>query len=309
LHVGVREDRKNAPLQRKILILKLQGVSAMNYCAILLCWVLFLRATVSFAQEPSGRIDLDVVSGSPTPTLFVARIAFVEGDSLCPEDRGNLRISRGTLTQIRMTSPADPRLNSNGRVTIAPIDDETQQYQIESPNCRMNIAVRQQVRRDGSWTPLLVPRAQRPSAPLQERREIERQFSENLLEPREVTPAEKERAERFGAAHKARYTAGSLGVSVGTLSMGFPFDDRPQTCFEAAGDYQIERTGIIFSFLTGLPGDLNRFVIERTDLDANRSRLYFVRGDCRFELTVSQSVLRDGQWVSLPLAPSPLPKG
>jgi hypothetical protein len=91
--------------------------------------------------------------------------------------------------------------------------------------------------------------------------------------------------------------------------MGFPFDDKPQTCFEAAGDYQIERTGIIFSFLTGLPGDLNRFVIERTDLDANRSRLYFMRGDCRFELTVSQSVLRDGQWLDLPLAPAASPKG
>jgi hypothetical protein len=278
--------------------------------SILLCWALFLPATVSFAQEPSGRIDLDVVSGSPIPTLLVARIAFVEGDSLCPEDRGNLRISRGTLTQIRMmTLPADPRLNSNGRETIQPIDDETQQYRIESPNCRMSIAVRQQVRRDGSWTSLLVPRGQRPSVPLEERREIQRQVSENVLKPRELTPAEKESVERFGAAFKAQHTAGSLSISVGTLSIGFPFDDKPRTCFEAAGDYQIERTGITFSFLTGLPGDLNRFVIERTDLDPNRARLYFMRGDCRFELTVSQSVLRDGQWVSLPLAPSPLPKG
>ena len=74
--------------------------------------------------------------------------------------------------------------------------------------------------------------------------------------------------------------------------------------WEAAGDHQIGRTGITFSFLTGFPGNLNRFVIERADLDANRSRLYFMRGDCRFELTVSQSVLRDGQWVLLPLAPS-----
>jgi hypothetical protein len=87
------------------------------------------------------------------------------------------------------------------------------------------------------------------------------------------------------------------------MGMGFSFDDRPQTCFEASGNYQIGRTGIIFSFLTGLPGDVNRFVVERTDLDANRSRLSFTRDDCRFELTVSQSVLRHGHWVSLPLAP------
>jgi hypothetical protein len=287
----------------------MQAGSAMNYRAMLLCWALLVPATVSLAQEQSGRIDLDVVSGSPIPTLFVGRISFVESDGPCPEDRGNLRISRGTLTQIRMLLPADLRLNSNGRATIQPIDDETQQYRIESPDCRMNIAVRQQIRRDGSWTSLLVPSGQRPSVPLQERREIQRQFNEDLLKPKELSPAAKESAERFGAAFRAQHTAGSLSISVGTLSMGFPFDDKPQTCFEAAGDYQIERSGIIFSFLTGLPGDLNRFVIERTDLDANRSRLYFMRGDCRFELTVSQSVLRDGQWLDLPLAPAASPKG
>ena len=274
--------------------------------SVLLCW-LFLPATVSFAQEPSGSIDLDVLSASPVPGVFVARIAFVESDILCPEDRGNLRISRGTLTQVRMTLPADPRFNSNQRATIQPIDDETQQYQIELPNCRMNIAVRQQVRRDGSWTSLLVPSGQRPSVPLEERRE-QGLYYENWLK-RELTPATKESTERMLAALNAWQTAGSLNHSVGTVSKNFPFDDVPQTCFEAAGDYQIGRTGIIFSFLTGFPGDLNRFVIERTDLDANRSRLYFMRGDCRFELTVSQSVLRDGHWVPLPLAPSPLPKG
>jgi len=69
------------------------------------------------------------------------------------------------------------------------------------------------------------------------------------------------------------------------------------------GDSHIESSGIRFSFLTALPGDLNRFVIEREDPDANRGRLYFMRGDCRFELTVSQSVLRDGQWVLVPLTP------
>jgi hypothetical protein len=277
--------------------------------SVLLCWVVFLPATVSFAQEPSGRIDLDVLSASPAPGVFVARIAFVESDSPCPEDRGNLRISRGTLAQIRMTLPADPRFNSNQRATIQAIDDETQQYRIELPNCRMNIAVRQQVRRDGSWTSLLVPRGQRPSLPLEERGEIQRLFNESWLKPRELTPAVKESVERMRAALDAWRTAGSLNQSVGTVSKNFPFDDAPQTCFEAVGDYEIGRTGIIFSFLTGFPGYLNRFVIERADLDANRSRLYFIRGDCRFELTVSQSVLRDGQWVSLPLAPSPLPKG
>jgi hypothetical protein len=90
--------------------------------------------------------------------------------------------------------------------------------------------------------------------------------------------------------------------------MAFPFEDRPQTCFEAASDFHIERSGIRFAFLTPLPGDLNRFVIERTDLDANRQRLYFTRGDCRFELTVNQSILRNGEWISVPLAARQSPR-
>jgi hypothetical protein len=87
------------------------------------------------------------------------------------------------------------------------------------------------------------------------------------------------------------------------MGMGFSFDNKPQTCFEATGYYEIGREGVIFSFLTGLPGNVNQFVVERTDLDAIRSRLSFTRDDCRFELTVSQAVLRHGRWFSLPLAP------
>ncbi len=128
-----------------------------------------------------------------------------------------------------------------------PIDDETQRYRIETPDCQMDIAVREQVRREGAWVSLLVPRQQRPSLPVEERRELQRQFIENLRTPKE---------------------------------QAFPFEDRPQTCFDAVGDFQIERSGIRFAFLTPLPGDLNRFVIERTDLDANRGRLYFTRGEC-----------------------------
>jgi hypothetical protein len=66
---------------------------------------------------------------------------------------------------------------------------------------------------------------------------------------------------------------------------------------------------MLFSFLTPLPGELNRFVVERADPDANRSRLYFTRGDCRFELAITQSILRDSEWISLPLAPMPPRRG
>jgi hypothetical protein len=65
----------------------------------------------------------------------------------------------------------------------------------------------------------------------------------------------------------------------------------------------------VFAFLTPLPGDLNRFVIERVDPDRDHGRLYFTRGDCRWEITIGKAVLREGEWVALPLAPIRRPDG
>jgi hypothetical protein len=47
---------------------------------------------------------------------------------------------------------------------------------------------------------------------------------------------------------------------------------------------------------------LNRFIIERVEIDDDHSRLHFSRGDCRFELTVGKSVRQDDQWVAVPVA-------
>jgi hypothetical protein len=275
------------------------------FVCTIICSLLCAFATASAAQEPSGRIDLDVVSASPFPTFVVGRVAFGESDSACPEDRGTLRISGGTLALMRLTISADRRPESSWQATMLPIDDETQHYRIGTSTCRMDIAVRQQLRRDGPWTSLLVPRQQRPSVPPEERRELLRRYQETLGTPKEPTPALSEMVERLRAADNARRTGGSLGVGGGTFRWPFAFEDKPQTCFEAFGDYRIERAGLLLSFLTGLPGDLNKFVIERTDLDASSSRLHLTRDDCRFELTVGMSILRDGQWVALPLAPVP----
>jgi hypothetical protein len=276
----------------------------MNRLAIVFSGLLSVFVTASAAQEPNNRINLDVVSNSPFfPPIVAARISFAERDSKCSEDRGTLRISGGTLTLIE--SSADfPRTN-DGRSTISFIDDETQQYRIETADCRIDVAVREQVNRDGSWVSLLVPKLRRPSLPPEEARELQRQFMENLRTPKESTPSSRERLDRFAAAAKEmRAWSSPMGIIYHSLA----FEDRPQACFEAAGDLRIERSAIQFLFLTGLPGDLNRFAIERTDLDMNRGRLYFTRGECRFELTATQSVLRDGEWISVPLAPAPPPK-
>jgi hypothetical protein len=101
-------------------------------------------------------------------------------------------------------------------------------------------------------------------------------------------------------------TTATLGFST-VYGPRYDFDEPPQSCVEALGDYRIEPSAFVLSFLRPLPGDLNKFVIERTDLDENRSRLHLTRGDCRWELTVSQSLRpqRDTRWIALPLAPVP----
>jgi hypothetical protein len=279
----------------------------MNHFTILFCAFLSAFVTASAAQEPSSRIDLAVVSDAPF-RRFVVDVPFAQDDSQCPEDRGTLLISRGTLALMRSIPPA-PRRTLGWSATIQPTDDETQQYWIRTSACNMYISVRQLIRHEGSWEPLLVPRQQRPSLSPDERRELQRQFRENLRTPKEPTTSSREMVDRATAASKeilAWRNAG--GGFVASMTSPFAFDDRPQTCFEALGDYQIGSSGIRLSFVAPLPGDLNRFVIERTDPDAIRRRLYFTRGDCRFELTISRSISRDGQWLSVPLAPIPPPK-
>jgi hypothetical protein len=137
---------------------------------------------------------------------------------------------------------------------------------------------------------------------LEKRREIGRQLFETH---KELTPARREAAACFLAGEQAfaewHWSGNSESRSYSNFWYGF--DGRPKTCFDAFGDYRMERTGVRFSFFTPFPIDLNRFVIERADPDASHGRLYFMRGDCRFELTISQSVLRDGEWTPVLLAP------
>src|SRR5437016_13879031 len=105
-------------------------------------------------------------------------------------------------------------------------------------------------------------------------------------------------SEQPGPLKEAWGALGSIGSlqGYGVLSSGALFDDPPATCLEALGDYLIEQQNVAFLFAIGLPGDLNRFTIERTDIDDAHSRLHLVRGDCRFELTIGKSIRRDGEW-------------
>jgi hypothetical protein len=306
----------------------------MIHRVILICVLLCTFATAATAQVPSERIDLDAASGaridldavfsSGSRTVVSARVRFVEnGKVRCPADGGWLRIFGGTVTQIRMALLDDIEGNgsSNGwRSTLIPLDDDTYQYRVALPACRTDVAMRQQIRRGGGWTSQLVRRELRPSVPVEERRELERQRLERdrqgcdgILARLGAACAE-ERARERQATEAVRLR--DLHHEVSTTRQAFFFDEAPPVCFDATGEYRVIWIGVVFSFVTpdppvvlsgsgGLPQDQNRFVIERADPDENHGRLYFTRGDCRFELTVSQSVLRDGQWVAVSLAPNP----
>jgi hypothetical protein len=91
--------------------------------------------------------------------------------------------------------------------------------------------------------------------------------------------------------------------------MGFGFEGAPSNCFQAVGQFDLSSNGLTLSFPTNLPGNLNRFVIERADVDPYHARLYLVRDECRFELSISKSVLHGGPWVAVPLAAIPPPRG
>jgi hypothetical protein len=258
-------------------------------------------AIAAALEQPHGRIDLELLSGS-SPRFVVARVSFIEANSRCPEEQGALRIALGELSLLRVTD-----LEGAKKTPIEASDDETYRHRIAISDCRIDVAIRQQIRRDGLWFSLPVPENVRPSIPLEKRREIGLQFFEG---PKELTPAEREAAVRFLAGEQASaewYWSGNAGESRSYADFWYGFDGRPKTCFDAFGDYRMERTAVRFFFFTPFPIDLNRFVIERADPDASHGQLYFMRGDCRFELTISQSVLRDGERTPVPLAPIPPP--
>jgi hypothetical protein len=258
--------------------------------AVLAASVVSACVTSPLAQELGGRIDLEIVSALQIPRFISPRIAFAATEAQCPRDHQTLVISGGRLTQVRLIDPSESAV-AFSQATKSAIDDQTYDYRIATANCRIDIAVRQQVRRDGVWISLVASR-RRPSVPPQEREE--------------QTPEQKSLTERWMKALQESRAASGLGATAGTISEAFAFNDAPQDCLKAVGEYRIDQHGVLFSFLAPLPGDLNRFVIERVNVDDNHARLYFGHDDCRWQVTVSQSLNRDDRWIDLPLAsPSP----
>jgi hypothetical protein len=142
-----------------------------------------------------------------------------------------------------------------------PIDDETHLFWVSTSDCHFDIAIRQRVRRrDDTWASLLVQKRRRPNLSPEARKELDHQLMENM-KSRIVSPDVSVRNRR---AQKAHRSIGNLSQHAGvTLSTSAPFNDAPSVCFAALSDDVIDQNSITFPFATDLPGDRNRFTIDR----------------------------------------------
>ena len=241
------------------------------------------------AQKSSGYMDLDGMSGVG-PRLAVVRVMMSKTDATCPQQTGMFRIgSHGGVTDIVavLRGFRDYRMDP----TAAP-DEFTYRRRIATDSCRIDIDISEQQKRNGDWVPLLQGSSTRTNASDDRTPKID--------DPPVMSPAEREAYER---ADRAVEHAGNLrqGVTF-TITSGTGFEGMDD-CFEAVGTYLIDQGGVTLLFPTGLGGEVNRFFIERVDVDADHSTLYLSRGSCRVGFTVSASILRQGDWVPLPIAP------
>jgi hypothetical protein len=297
--LGRVENPKKAVLQGQVLLHRFAGEPAMNYRAILFCSFLCAYATASAAQQSSASIDLNVMAGQPSSNEVAFAIGFNDSPPVCPEGKGALQISGGPIWFI-----GSPASRGNGDSTVSkPIDDETYQILIETYDCLIDVTLRAQVLRDGQWTPLLVPRSMRPSMSAKERAELVRPFLERLRE--QSKDGARPSAEAYnnwlqGPASLARVTR--IQRQTGGLSSFYQFDEMPENCIKAVGEYSLDQKGIIFFFSTNVPDDYNRFAAQLYRFDDFRSQLVFFHNDCRVEITIAKAIRQNGTWLPIPVA-------
>jgi hypothetical protein len=186
---------------------------------------------------------------------------------------------------------------------IHPTDDFTYRLQYVRQSCHFDIDIRQQVRSDGEWKSLPVIEERRPSLSAQDRLQAtQRRLSDlgfPLKQSKPLTQTDVDKTnEMLRSKRKPRWAAS-------TMSIGFPFDAAPQSCIEVLGEYRFTKNSFALALFAPLPGGLNRVVMDASDLDEAHGRIYLAHDDCRFEFTISQSLVRNGQPIPLPLRPLP----
>jgi hypothetical protein len=243
----------------------------------------------ALAQKSSGYMDLDDVSSDYGTQLAVFRVMISKTEAICPQQTGIFGIGRnGGVTDIvaalrgfggwRMDPAAAP-------------DDFTYRRRLATDSCRIDIDISEQQKRDDEWMPLLS--ASRPNAISDDR-------SRKIDDPPPLSAAE---AAAFDRHNNVRAHSGHLRQGWISTIKGVEGFEGAKDCFDALATFQIDQTGVMLLFPTGLKGELNRFFIERVDVDDNHSTLYLSRGSCRVGFTIGASILREGSWVPLPIAP------
>jgi hypothetical protein len=243
----------------------------------------------ALAQKSSGHMDLEDMSSVYGTQLAVFRVVISETDAICPQQTGIFRIRpNGGVTEILavLQGKGDWRMDE----TAAP-DDFTYRRRAATDTCRFDIDVSEQQQRNGEWMPLLS--ASRPNAIPDDR-------GRKPDVSRAMSPAEIETSDRH---MRVRAHAGNLLQGwTATFKSVVGFEEA-KDCFDAVGTFQIDQSGVTLLFPAGLAGELNRFFIERVEVDADHSTLYLSRGSCRVGFTISASTFREGSWVPLPIAP------
>ena len=274
------------------------------------------------AEQPSVRFDL--AAPRRFPSFGAIPFVFEDANLDCPDERWTIQVSNGMLSIHHFNLPlSDPKPEFPTRHVFDPLDDATYRLQTVSRDCRVDIDIRQQVRLDGEWKALLVTAERRPSLSEEARKEaVRRRLSDlhKLTEPKKDTNSETQgdsdgnadkdkkqlTAEELNAKLQSMFGAkGPRRWGIATFGNGFPFDDAPKSCMDAFGEYQISKSRFAMAFFAPLPGELNKFVLEGSDLDPSHGRISLTKDDCRFEFTISQSVRRNSQWLPLPLRPIP----
>jgi hypothetical protein len=274
---------------------------ALMHCRSVVAFVLVIVSVGhGRAEQPSTRIDLSLPRR--LQSFYGIVFGFTGRNLKCPEDRRTIAVSKGVLRIFSLRLPPFEQPIFRSSIKADPLDDVTYRYQFAKAACRTDIDIRDQVRVGEQWQSLLVREDRRPSLPPDMRQEAAEKRIADLLKKAEAEAKENPMSDvdivgTIGGTGPRRWTGTTTGLA-------FPFDEAPQPCMDVLGEYRIASNSFAMAFFAPLPGELNKFVLEGFDLDQSHARIYLTKDDCRFEFTISQSVMHDGQWTALPLRPA-----
>jgi len=266
-------------------------------------FILAMSCLEAVADSPKTRIDFNQRGRSATYSGVAFVFEQASGD--CPEQDGTIVIEKGSVQLISpwVLAPSKPTNSLTGLtgVRIDAADDTSYRVQFLRPICQIDIGVRQQRLDQGEWKSLLVAEERRPSLSEQMRSELRRKrMSDIQARVAEMTSDEvqAEQQRRSQEAPPGRWSIMTTGLRV-------RFEDTVSDCLNAFGEYQVFGQGFAMSFFSPLGEGVNQFLMEGTDLDSSHGQIVLIKGDCRFEFTVSQTALIDGRRVAVPLRPAP----